>query len=1094
MVDDSVKLGIDAGPAEAGARRFTAALSTINAGVMNLGRRSAGAFKSLSASIAAGATSFNQLKSAQQGVNFNSTNRSVLGLAGGMRGLENAMSGTFQAASVLRVALGALTVGTLVRGVFQATVELQRFMTTMQAATGSVMASGDAMRYTQDLALRLGQDMAIVQREFAQFAVAAQISGMTMTTTQKIFESVSTAMTVMGRSAQDSQLAFLALQQMISKGTVMSEELRRQLGERMPGAVQMMAQAVGVSTAELGKMMKMGQVISKDVLPAFADIVQRRFGPQLEDAMKRADTQIRALGSTITMIQQDIGQGGFMEALAQGARDLRDILSSPEFTDIADRLALGLADATMMAVEATKFLVENMDLFISAAKIIMTLGLAAMFAKVASAVGLMVTSLAVGAYQGLMALIASFRLAIVGGSAMTATLTGTSRAANIATFSVTTFGVAVRTLLGPLGIVLSLLGAAAWYFWPDTIGDAEQEVEVLARTLDRFAGNTDAAKKAVAELNDNLIGTRVAGAEELFARQAEKVAQLRGEFATAENSLVGFMSGVSRIFSSDQDALLNMVQKVKNEFVTSKISVEEFNSRLMALRSGGTLVVQDLIDTLIAGATAIGEATDKAEYYGSALRNLQFDQMRRETAAFNEQVKAQIALYEQLEATSFSLADAASTAGGTIAEMEQEIARGGMSDYARELAEVQDETAGVKKNLEETIQVLAQNQRFLTDQQLIDLKGAQGALARIKELEPALAKLRIQDKLTKDMEKLEKSAQKILDRLFPLQAASRSYNEDLDTLSKAYKAGKITQDQYTQGMAKLKTELQDTTDPLSANVKALEEERAVLQRALDIKERYAHLTGEQAMRVAELEGAGRRATDEQVAQNVKLIESTDNMQEALNGREATGIRKMVDDIKPLNEALAEMEATIAGNLVDAMAEFASTGKLNIQDLMQTMLLEMNKVAASQVFKQIFNMFASQTGGASGFSSEGGSFIASGLSFFGSTGSFAKGGISGSPPERVLAPASAFVGAPQFEKGGLTSGGMPAILHPNEAVVPLSGNRAIPVDIRNGGGQGMNIVNQFNFPVGTDVDSFRRSQGQIGSDVSQSMRRAARRNG
>lgn len=61
--------------------------------------------------------------------------------------------------------------------------------------------------------------------------------------------------------------------------------------------------------------------------------------------------------------------------------------------------------------------------------------------------------------------------------------------------------------------------------------------------------------------------------------------------------------------------------------------------------------------------------------------------------------------------------------------------------------------------------------------------------------------------------------------------------------------------------------------------------------------------------------------------------------------------------------------------------------------------------------------------------------------------------------KVRAPASAFIGAPHFAGGGTTNGlspsvsggGIPAILHSNEAVVPLTGGGAIPIEGAGGGG-------------------------------------------
>jgi hypothetical protein len=62
-------------------------------------------------------------------------------------------------------------------------------------------------------------------------------------------------------------------------------------------------------------------------------------------------------------------------------------------------------------------------------------------------------------------------------------------------------------------------------------------------------------------------------------------------------------------------------------------------------------------------------------------------------------------------------------------------------------------------------------------------------------------------------------------------------------------------------------------------------------------------------------------------------------------------------------------------------------------------------------------------------------------------SFAGGGVSHKGSGRkARASLSSFIGAPSYAGGTAnTSGGIPAILHPNEAVVPLTGGGAIPIE-------------------------------------------------
>jgi len=63
--------------------------------------------------------------------------------------------------------------------------------------------------------------------------------------------------------------------------------LRGQLGERLPGAMKIFADAMGVSTSELDDMLKKGQVVAGDVLPKGAEEVKKDYGL---DAVDRIDT------------------------------------------------------------------------------------------------------------------------------------------------------------------------------------------------------------------------------------------------------------------------------------------------------------------------------------------------------------------------------------------------------------------------------------------------------------------------------------------------------------------------------------------------------------------------------------------------------------------------------------------------------------------------------------------------------------------------------------------------------------------------------------------------------------------------------------
>lgn len=170
-------------------------------------------------------------------------------------------------------ALGAGGIGlsNLVTKFIEVAKSTNRVTTALKNVSGSMAVFADNQRYLLDLAKKYGLEINALTGNYAKFTAAASISGMSMQEQRKIFESLSRAATAFGMSADDSNGVFLALSQMMSKGKISSEELRLQMGERLPIALQAMAKAAGTSVAGLDKLMKEGKLLSAEVLPKFAD-------------------------------------------------------------------------------------------------------------------------------------------------------------------------------------------------------------------------------------------------------------------------------------------------------------------------------------------------------------------------------------------------------------------------------------------------------------------------------------------------------------------------------------------------------------------------------------------------------------------------------------------------------------------------------------------------------------------------------------------------------------------------------------------------------------------------------------------------------
>lgn len=166
---------------------------------------------------------------------------------------------------------GGLGLSNLVSRFIDVARETNRVTTALKNVSGTMSQYADNQKYLLDLAKKYGLEINALTANYAKFTAAASISGMSMIDQRKVFESVSRACTAFGMSADDSNGVMLALSQMMSKGKISSEELRLQMGERLPVALQAMAKAAGVSVAGLDKLLKQGKLMSKDVLPKFAE-------------------------------------------------------------------------------------------------------------------------------------------------------------------------------------------------------------------------------------------------------------------------------------------------------------------------------------------------------------------------------------------------------------------------------------------------------------------------------------------------------------------------------------------------------------------------------------------------------------------------------------------------------------------------------------------------------------------------------------------------------------------------------------------------------------------------------------------------------
>lgn len=126
------------------------------------------------------------------------------------------------------------------------------------------------LKFVKELSQKYGQDLIVLTHEYAQFTAAADGCGMSLDNQRVLYEALVRAAATFHMSEDKTRDMMVAVTQMMSKGKITAEELRRQLGNHLPGAFNLMAKAAGVSTGKLEDMMKKGDAIATELLPKFA--------------------------------------------------------------------------------------------------------------------------------------------------------------------------------------------------------------------------------------------------------------------------------------------------------------------------------------------------------------------------------------------------------------------------------------------------------------------------------------------------------------------------------------------------------------------------------------------------------------------------------------------------------------------------------------------------------------------------------------------------------------------------------------------------------------------------------------------------------
>lgn len=263
---------------------------------------------------------------------------------------DTTMKGVAAAAAASSAAFALVS-----KSVFDTGVEMDRVRAKMEV-------SGGSMAFVRKESERLGLELLSSANSYGSLTAASKGAELQGEATNKIWLASASAATALGLSTEQSTGMLKAFEQMISKGNVQAEELRGQLGERLPGAFGLAADSMGVSTQELNKMLDRGEVLASDLLPKLSEEMLIRFAPAAEQMALRGAAATKRLGNDFLDLKTAIADDGSYQSFINVLNVFHKEIKSNEsgINDLSSSVSNGLISSMQVGIFATAELAKGM--------------------------------------------------------------------------------------------------------------------------------------------------------------------------------------------------------------------------------------------------------------------------------------------------------------------------------------------------------------------------------------------------------------------------------------------------------------------------------------------------------------------------------------------------------------------------------------------------------------------------------------------------------------------------------------------------------------------------------------------------------------
>lgn len=306
---------------------------------------------------------------------------------------------------------------TLSNNVIDAAISKQQFMSQVSASVGTnVEKQAEQWEFINKMSQRWGLDVTKASNAYSKLLVSVTASGHKVKDAQSLFEDLAIVGSANNLNTDQFDHLATSIEQMISKGQIMSEELKTQAGNVLPGIYEQAAIILNGSVEGFAKKLQDGFYKTEAVFELTKGLSKKMINAADAASQGLVATQNR-LKNAMNDFNLEVGNSGFIDSYTNMLKKLTNIFRSDDGKVFARKVGAALSTAA----DAAQFLADHIDAVIAVLKILAGV----MAAK-------LIMSFA-GTIRGIYLAFDTWRLSIMGARASMEALIISMRGANIAT-------------------------------------------------------------------------------------------------------------------------------------------------------------------------------------------------------------------------------------------------------------------------------------------------------------------------------------------------------------------------------------------------------------------------------------------------------------------------------------------------------------------------------------------------------------------------------------------------------------------------------------------------------------------------------------